>query len=38
LKNKKGAEVMCIKNNFEVGYVNGSRGRVIDFEPDTSNP
>lgn len=38
LKIKKGAEVMCIKNNFEVGYVNGSRGRVIDFEPDTSNP
>lgn len=28
---KKGAEVMFIKNNFEKGYVNGTRGKVIDF-------
>jgi len=28
---KKGAKVICIKNNFEKGYVNGSTGTVIDF-------
>ena len=28
---KVGAEVMFIKNNFEEGYVNGTRGLVIDF-------
>ncbi len=38
LRVKKGAEVMCIKNNFEEGYVNGSRGKIIGFEPDTHNP
>jgi ATP-dependent exoDNAse (exonuclease V) alpha subunit len=29
---KKGAVVMCTKNNFEKGYVNGSLGEVIGFE------
>lgn len=28
----KGAEVMFVANNFSKGFVNGSRGRVIDFE------
>ncbi|MBP9803072.1 MAG: AAA family ATPase [Candidatus Pacebacteria bacterium] len=28
---KKGAEVMFIKNNLEGAYVNGSRGKVVDF-------
>ena len=31
LRLKVGAEVMCIKNNFEEGYVNGTRGKVIAF-------
>ena len=30
---KIGAEVMCIKNNFEEGYVNGTRGIIIGFRP-----
>ncbi len=38
LKLKVGAEIMCIKNNFEAGYVNGSRGKIIDFEKETGNP
>jgi len=38
LKMKKGAEIMCIKNNFEMGYVNGSRGKIVDFELDTRYP
>lgn len=38
LKLKIGAEVMCIKNNFEEGYVNGSRGKIIGFEKETKNP
>lgn len=38
LKLKIGAEVMCIKNNFEEGYVNGSRGKIIDFEKKNGNP
>ncbi len=33
---KKGAEVMFVANNFAGGYVNGTRGTVIDF--DGSNP
>ena len=28
---KRGAQVMFLKNNFERGYVNGTQGRVIDF-------
>ncbi|MCX6764378.1 MAG: PIF1 family DEAD/DEAH box helicase [Candidatus Nealsonbacteria bacterium] len=31
---KKGARVMFLKNNFEVGYVNGTQGSVIDFDID----
>ena len=31
---KIGAEVMFVKNNFELGYVNGTRGRVVDFSDD----
>lgn len=27
------AMVMCTKNNFEAGYVNGTLGRVVDFDP-----
>lgn len=29
---KKGARVMCTKNNFEKGYVNGSLGEIVGFE------
>ena len=29
---KVGAEVMFVANDFEVGFVNGTRGRVIAFE------
>lgn len=29
---KIGTEVMFVKNNFDKGYVNGTRGTVIDFE------
>jgi ATP-dependent exoDNAse (exonuclease V) alpha subunit len=32
LKLKVGAVVMFVKNNFDAGYVNGTIGRVIDFE------
>jgi hypothetical protein len=32
LELRKEAMVMCTKNNFEVGYVNGTLGRVIDFD------
>jgi len=38
LKLKVGAEIMCIKNNFEEGYVNGSRGKIIGFEKENGNP
>ncbi len=31
LKLKIGAEVMFVKNNIEAGYVNGTRGTVIDI-------
>ncbi len=32
LKLKIGAEVMFIKNNYERGYVNGTRGVIVDFD------
>ena len=32
LELKHEAMVMCTKNNFEKGYVNGTLGRVIDFD------
>jgi ATP-dependent exoDNAse (exonuclease V) alpha subunit len=38
LKLKVGAEIMCIKNNFEEGYVNGSRGKIIGFNKENGNP
>ncbi len=38
LKLKVGAEVMCIKNNFDKGYVNGSRGKISGFEKETNYP
>ncbi len=38
LRLKIGAEVMCIKNNFDKGYVNGSRGKVVGFDTETTNP
>lgn len=31
LELKRGAEVMFVANNFPAGYVNGTRGRVVDF-------
>jgi hypothetical protein len=34
LKLKIGAQVMFVKNNFEGGYVNGTRGEVIDIDDD----
>lgn len=38
LKLKLGAQVMFVKNNFDVGYVNGTRGEVVDFDADTNYP
>nr|MBP9802612.1 helix-turn-helix domain-containing protein [Patescibacteria group bacterium] len=35
---KKGATVMFVKNNFELGYVNGTLGLVIDFDPIENQP
>lgn len=35
LQLKRGAEVMFVANNFSEGYVNGTRGTVIDFVGDT---
>jgi len=32
------AMVMCTKNNFEVGYVNGTLGRVMHFDSDDGYP
>lgn len=34
LELKVGAEVMFVVNNFAEGYVNGSRGRIVDFDGD----
>lgn len=31
---KKNAKVMFVKNNFDMGYINGSMGEVIGFEED----
>ena len=33
---KESTEVMFIKNNFEEGYVNGTRGKVVGFLPDNT--
>lgn len=35
---KKGARVMFVKNNFEEGYVNGTIGKIIDFNKETKIP
>jgi ATP-dependent exoDNAse (exonuclease V) alpha subunit len=32
---KRGAEVMFVANNFAAGYVNGTRGTVLDFDAST---
>ena len=32
------AMVMCTKNNFESGYVNGTLGRVTSFDPEDGFP
>ena len=34
---KKGAQVMFVRNNFNAGYFNGTRGKVIGFDRD-DNP
>jgi ATP-dependent DNA helicase PIF1 len=38
LKIKKGAVVIFIKNNYEAGYINGTLGRVINFNKITGSP
>ena len=38
LELRKEAMVMCTKNNFEVGYVNGTLGRVVDFDREDGFP
>lgn len=38
LELKEGAMVMCTKNNFEAGYVNGTLGRVISFDREDGFP
>lgn len=38
LELKVGAMVMCTKNNFEVGYVNGTLGQVTDLDTKNGNP
>lgn len=35
LRLRKGAKVMCVKNNFEKGYVNGTLGVVVSCAPDS---
>lgn len=38
LELKEDAMVMCTKNNFEAGYVNGTLGRVVGFDMDGGYP
>jgi hypothetical protein len=38
LELKEEAMVMCTKNNFEQGYVNGTLGRVVRFDADSGFP
>lgn len=38
LELKEEAMVMCTKNNFEAGYVNGTLGRVVGFDVDGGYP
>ncbi len=35
---KEDAMVMCTKNNFEAGYVNGTLAKIVDFERETGLP
>lgn len=35
---KEEAMVMCTKNNFEAGYVNGTLARVVGFDPYEGSP
>jgi hypothetical protein len=35
---KREAMVMCTKNNFEAGYVNGTLGRIVDFDREDGFP
>lgn len=38
LELKREAMVMCTKNNFEAGFVNGTLGRVVDFDREDGCP
>lgn len=38
LELKKGATVMCTKNNPQLGFVNGTLATVVDFEKQTNYP
>lgn len=38
LKLKEDAMVMCTKNNFEAGYVNGTLARIVGFDSYDGNP
>lgn len=38
LRLKVGAKVMFVKNNYEIGYVNGTVGEVVEFDADTNAP
>ena len=38
LKLKKGAVVIFIKNNYEAGYINGTLGKIINFNKTTGLP
>lgn len=38
LELKKGAAVMCTRNNPELGFVNGTLGTIIDFDPTDGYP
>lgn len=38
LELKEEAMVMCTKNNFELGYVNGTLGRVVAFDAEDGFP
>jgi ATP-dependent DNA helicase PIF1 len=35
---KEGAVVMCTKNNPQLGYANGTLGKVVSFDEDTTYP
>ncbi len=38
LQLRREAMVMCTKNNFEAGYVNGTLGRIVEFDRDDGFP